>query len=135
MKMAIGTDDKYSIREGHFGESQFYSIYEIFNGEIFSQELRKNPFLTDKETHHGQTEIILDLLDDCQIFIGKSMGKKSLSKIAKKNIEVLITKIDSVEKAVNYYLNSKDEYFEYYDKNMGRFCECKNRMQPSQANG
>ena len=78
MKLAIGTDDKNSIREGHFGESQFYLIYEIRNGEIFSQELRENPFSIDKNHLHSQAKNIIDLLNDCQIFIGKSMGKKSL---------------------------------------------------------
>lgn len=127
MKLAIGTDDKLTIRQGHFGESQYYSIYEILNGQIFSQELRENPFAIDKNHVHGQAKNILDLLNDCQIFMGKSMGKKSLTTIVQKNIDAVVTEIDEVEKAVDFYLTSKDEFFRYYDKETGKFCDCRSR--------
>ncbi len=127
MKLAIGTDDKRTIRHGHFGESQYYSIYEIFNGEIFAQELRENPFAIDKNHVHGQAQNIIDLLNDCQIFIGKSMGKKSLKTIAQKNIDAIVTDIGQIEKAVHFYLISKDEFFRYYDKATGKFCDCRSR--------
>jgi len=127
MKIAVGTDDKKTIRRHHFGESQCYLIYEIVNGEIYSEELRENPFAMGKHHEHGQTGNILDLLYDCQIFMGKSMGGKSLIKIVDKNIDAIITTIDDAAEAVNAYLNSKDEYFKYYNGATGKFCECSER--------
>ena len=48
MKIAIATDDKKTIRRDHFGNSRYYFIYEILNGEISAEELRKNPYVIDR---------------------------------------------------------------------------------------
>ncbi len=45
MKIAIGTDDKKTIRKGHFGESRHYLVIEILNAQIVGEELRENPYL------------------------------------------------------------------------------------------
>ena len=127
MKIAVATDDKKTIRRGHFGESQYYLIYEILSGEIFAEELRKNPFALGKQHEHGQAKNIMDLLHDCQLFMGKSMGAKSLPKIVEKNIDAIITTMNDIAAAVNSYLNSKDQYFKYYNAETGKFCECSER--------
>ncbi len=127
MKIAVGTDDKKTIRHGHFGESQYYLIYEILNGEIFSNQIRENPYTANKSHEHGQATKIVELLHDCQIFMGRSMGARSLRQIAEKNIEVIITTINDADEAVNFYLDSKDEYFRYYNLEKKKFCECSSR--------
>ena len=127
MKIAIATDDKKTVRKKHFGESQYYLIYELLNGEIHSEEIRENPHVCTGEHVHGQAIKIVDLLHDCQIFMGRSMGAKSLKHIATKNIEVIVTSIETVDQALNYYLNSKDKYFKYYNAEKGTFCECLTR--------
>lgn len=127
MKIAIGTDDNKTIRKRHFGESQYYLIYELLNGKIHSEEIRDNPNICTGKHVHAQASKITDLLHDCQLFMGSSMGAKSLKYIAAKNIEIIVTSIENVEQALNYYLNSKDEYFKYYNAEKGKFCECINR--------
>jgi len=127
MKIAVGTDDKKTIRRGHFGESQYFLIYEILSGEICGEELRENPFALGKQHEHGQAKNIMDLLHDCQLFMGRSMGAKSLPKIVGKNVDAIITTMDDIKEAVNAYLNSKDEYFKYYNAKTGKFCECSQR--------
>lgn len=87
MKIAISTDDKTTIHNGHFGESQYYLIYEILNGEIYAEELRENPYAVGKEHQHSQVKNIMDLLHDCQLFMGKSIDARSLPNIAEKNID------------------------------------------------
>lgn len=124
MKLAVGTDDQKTIRRGHFGESKYYLIYEILNGEIYSKNWRINPFAAGKEHQHGQAKNIMELLHDCQIFMGRSMGKKSLPQIVAKNIDAIITSIENIEEAVTSYLNGKDEYFKYYNAETGEFCDC-----------
>jgi len=127
MKIAVGTDDKKTIRRKHFGESQYYLVYEILSGEIFSEELRENPHALGKQHQHGQAINIMDLLHDCQLFMGKSMGAKSLTKIAEKNIEAIITTMDDIKEAVVAYLNSNDECFKYFNATTGKFCSCRER--------
>ena len=86
MKIAIGTDDKKTIRKGHFGESAYYAVFEVLNGEIASQEIRDNP-RTGAKGHHGESGKILDLLHDCELFMARSMGKNSMAKIAEKKVD------------------------------------------------
>jgi predicted Fe-Mo cluster-binding NifX family protein len=127
MKIAIATDDKKTIRRDHFGNSRYYYIYEILNGEIYAEELRENPSVIKKQHKHGQAKDIMDLLHDCQLFIGKSIDARSLPNIAEKNIDTIITTMDDIREAVNAYLNSKDDYFKYYNAKTGEFCECSER--------
>ncbi len=127
MKIAIGTDDKKTIRRAHFGESKYYLVYEILNGEIISKEFRENPHVCTGEHAHGQAKKIMDLLPDCHLIIGRSMGKKSMDQIAKKNIDVIVTKLKNIEKTIQLYLDSNDEYFKYYDDETGKFCNCADR--------
>ena len=130
MKIAVATDDKKTIRRDHFGDSQYYFIYEILNGEIFGDELRENPFALGKQLEHDQAKNIMDLLHllhDCQLFMGKIMDVRLLPEIAEKNIDAIITTMDDINEAVKTYLNSKDQYFKYYNANTGKFCECSER--------
>ena len=127
MKIAISTDDKKTIRRDHFGDSRYYFIYEIMNGEICGDELRKNPYAIRKEYELDQTKNIMDLLYDCQLFMGKNMDAKFLPETAPKNIDAIITMMDDINEAVKAYLNSKDEFFKYYNAVTGKFCECSQR--------
>ncbi len=127
MKIAIGSDDKKTIRRAHFGESKYFMIFEILNGEIHAQEVRTNAHACEGKHVHGQAGKIIDLLSDCQIFMGRSMGARSLKQIAARNIDVLITSIKNVNEAMTAYLDSKDEYFKYYNAELEKFCECSTR--------
>ena len=127
MKIAVGTDDKKIIRRAHFGESKCYQIYEILNGKIQSKEFRENPRVCTGDQLHRQAKKIMDLLPDCQLIIGRSMGAKSLKHIAGKNVEIIITKLENIEETINLYLDSKDENFKYYNAETGKFCDCVNR--------
>ena len=93
MKIAVGTNDKKTIHRGHFGDSRYYSLYEILNGEICGEELRENPFALGKQHEHGQAKNIMDLLHDCQLFMGRSMGDRSLPKIVEKKLKEKFSKI------------------------------------------
>ncbi len=127
MKIAVATDDKITIRKGHFGEGRYYLIYEILNGQIFSEELRPNPDVLEEKHRHGNTERIMELLNDCQIFMAQNMGKKAIKKLAENNIEVIISSVKEAEKAVRFYLDGKDELFKYYDKEAEALLSCASR--------
>jgi len=127
MKIAVGTDDKKTFRKGHFGQSRYYLIFEILNGEIVSEEIRENPYVgeDEKHDHHGEAERIMDLLKDCGLFMARGMGLKSVKKISEQNIDCIITKkIDDIRTAVTRYLDGDDEDFEYFDVDQKSFAPC-----------
>ncbi|MHB2156134.1 NifB/NifX family molybdenum-iron cluster-binding protein [Calditrichota bacterium GD2] len=86
MKIAVGTDDLSAIRSGHFGESRFFKIFTVENGQIITQEIRENPFIVSQgEGHeHGQAKNIMQLLKDCDVFLARSMGMHSIPKLVEK---------------------------------------------------
>lgn len=133
MKIAIGTDDKKTIRKGHFGESRYYLVIEILNAQIVGKELRENlrenPYLESVKSkkNHGQPEKIISLLHDCSLFMTRSMGKKSLTEISSRKIDCIFTNIDDIDQAVSLYLDGKLEEFKFYDPDEKDFILCSQR--------
>ncbi|OPX39301.1 MAG: hypothetical protein B1H12_00040 [Desulfobacteraceae bacterium 4484_190.2] len=129
MKIAIGTDDKKTIRKGHFGESRHYLVIEILNAQIVGKELRENSYLEPGKSKksHGQPEKIISLLHDCSLFMARSMGKKSLTEISSRKIDCIFTNIDDIDRAVSFYLDGKLEGFKYYDPAEKNFIMCSER--------
>ena len=125
MKLAVSTDDKKTIRKGDFERARYFLIYEILNGVIFSEEIKENPYAQQKEKGNG--EKLTEFLSECQLFMGNNFDNQSLPLIAEKNIDAIISSIENIKEAVSSYLNSKDEYFKYYDAQTGRFCDCWSR--------
>ena len=130
MKIAIGTDDKKTIRNGHFGQSLFYRIVELINGEIVSEEYRDNTHVQGAESRlpHAQVEKIIGLLGDCSLFMAKNMGKTSLAKLAAHHVDCIITDIDQIDEAVSEYLYGKEDAFRYYDARKGELVPCSQRI-------
>jgi predicted Fe-Mo cluster-binding NifX family protein len=129
MKIAVGTDDNRTIRKGHFGESHYFRVIEMLNGEIVSQEVRQNPTLeSDANRHtHGQAERILELLEDCSLFMARSMGKRSMAKLADQDIDCIISEYDHIDLAVAEYIFGKEDAFQYYDVRKGGLIPCSKR--------
>lgn len=127
MKIAMGTDDNKTIRKGHFGESIYFAIFEILNGEIKSQEIRENP-RAGGEVHHGESEKILDLLHDCELYMARSMGKRSMAKIAEKKVDCIITEFPDIDQALRKFLDADDEGFQYYDFKREKLIPCSERL-------
>ncbi|GBD93031.1 dinitrogenase iron-molybdenum cofactor [bacterium BMS3Abin05] len=126
MKIAVGSDDKKTIRKGHFGESRFYLVFEVLNGEMKTEELRENPRNLE-QNHHGEAHDIVELLSDCGIFMGRSMGKKSMMKIAEKNIDCIITTTEEIDQAVAKFLEGKDEGYQFFDTASSSLLPCSMR--------
>jgi predicted Fe-Mo cluster-binding NifX family protein len=129
MKIAIGTDNGKTIRTGHFGASTYYQIIEMLNGQMVGKELRKNPYIETEHAgkSHGQAEQIIELLNDCSLFIARSMGKKSTTGIAAHHIDCIITTFETVDLALSNYLSGKKDGFKFYDVDSGKFISCLQR--------
>ena len=78
----------------------------------------------NKKAHHGQPQRILEILQDCSIFMGRSFGKRSLQVIKSRGIDCIITSIEDIDRAVSSYLDGQDEGFHYYDKKSKSFAPC-----------
>ena len=129
MKVALGTDDKKTLRKGHFGHSRYFAIIEILNGEIVANEIRKNPHVDSGEGHnsHGEPEKIRALLEDCGLFMAKRMGRRSAISLSTGGVDCIITDIDSVDQAVSTYLYKKSDQFKYFSKVADDFVPCSQR--------
>ncbi|MCD6376369.1 MAG: hypothetical protein J7L94_12630 [Caldisericaceae bacterium] len=130
MKLAVGTDDLQNIRSGHFGESRLYKIFEVQDGQITSDEVRENPFVKNDhhEYEHGQTQNIMKLLSDCDIFLARSMGLHSMPKLLQKGKKPLITKITSIEDAVGKLLNGDYSNFKCFNSETNKLESCDGRL-------
>ena len=129
MKIAIGTDDKKTIRKGHFGESRYYRIIEILNAQVVAKDLRNNPYVGGEKAraHHGQAEPIIKLLGDCALFMANSFGKRSVQEITSHRRDCIISNIESIDQAVSSYLDGKLESFSYYDPDAKDYVKCSQR--------
>lgn len=78
MNIAIGTDDKATIRKGPFGASQYSLVLEILNARVVAREWRDNDHAgEDKERdRHGHPVQVIELLRDCGLSLGRSFDTK-----------------------------------------------------------
>ncbi len=129
MKIAVGTDDHETIRKDHFGESRRYRVLEVLNAEVVGKEWRESAhiMLENGRARHGQSQRIIELLQDCSLFMGRSFGKRSLQMIKSRGIDCIITSIENIDRAVSSYLDGQDEGFHYYDKKSKAFSPCAER--------
>lgn len=130
MKIAVGTDDLQTIRSGHFGESKYYKIFEVRDGQIISNEVRENPFVENdhQEHEHGQAKNIMKLLNDCDIFLARSMGLHSMPKLLQKGKKPLITKTTSIEEAVDKVINGDYDNFKCFNPETKKLEACDGRL-------
>ncbi len=131
MKIAVGTDDLKTIRSGHFGESRYYKIFTIENGQLNSEEIRENPFIVSEESEHhehGQAKNIAKLLNDCDIFLAKSMGLHSIPKLFEKGKQPVITKINSIDEAIGKFILGQYDQFKCFDLKRMKFGSCEGRL-------
>ncbi len=126
MKIAVGTDDLENIRSGHFGESRFYKIFTIENGQILRTEVRENPYVlnAEKEHEHGQAKNIMQLLKDCDVFLARSMGLHSIPRLIEKGKKPLITKISRIDAAIGQILSGDWSQFKCFDVQKAKFVTC-----------
>ena len=99
--IAIGVENENKMWEDHFGESPYFYLYDL-EGKLV--ETRLNPFgengTATKE--HGNPHQIIDLLSECSVFIGCSLGKAK--KIREMGFEAILTTETDPKAALAAYL-------------------------------
>ncbi|MCD6289604.1 MAG: hypothetical protein J7M34_03805 [Anaerolineae bacterium] len=103
--IAIGVDAKRRIWGGHFGIAPLYQIYDL-DGKLLEE--RQNPYgagAGQKIQHHDDPKLIIELLSECRVFIGRRMGDHSKEQLEKRwGITTVLTSERSPEEALKAYL-------------------------------
>ena len=122
MKIAVGTDDKQYIRKGHFGDSLYYFIFTVDGQTILTESVVQNPHSDDAakkgrnhQHHHGKVNAIWSTLNGVDVFIGRSMGRESVSKLIERGVLPVLTRIENIQEAVQAFLKDEKEKFLYFD--------------------
>ena len=103
MKVAISTKDGKSITTDHFGEGNWFLIYEIENGKYELVERRRNT--TPPEDEHGSKEKamgISSVLKDVDILFGFQFGP-NIMRIKDKFLPV-VSREKSIEISLKLFL-------------------------------
>jgi len=120
MKIAIGTDDRATIRRGHFGESTYFCIFTVFNAQIHSEECRDNPYHLERHIPE-KFKKIEELLHDCDVLVGRSMGHEGFTNLPLKGKQILITTHEQIDEAIDAFLSGRHESFKIYDMELRKF--------------
>lgn len=101
MKIAIASQNKTTITE-HAGHCQKFWIYETKESEIIDKKLLE---LSREESFHHSSADAPHPLDEVQVLIAGGMGRGLMQRLARKEIEGIITKETDLDKAVSAYLD------------------------------
>ena len=123
-KIAIATDDQKRVT-GHIGRCRGFMIYEIDGGKIINKETRENQFTNHRmggahHHHHGEGEghggqgqgrhsheHLINGLKDCSYLISSGGGWRVVEDLKQHNITTLFTNVESIDDAVNKFINGE----------------------------
>jgi predicted Fe-Mo cluster-binding NifX family protein len=118
MKIAIPTDDGIHIN-AHFGRSKAFKIIEIQDDKVIREETRTNDFTGHALGHHHDQDhgahphdhqhshsAILAALGDCTAVIANGMGQRLYDDLQQAQVQVFITKLNSISTAVEGFINN-----------------------------
>jgi predicted Fe-Mo cluster-binding NifX family protein len=97
MKIAAVTEDGVTISQ-LFGRASFYMVFTIENSKVASLEKRPETGLHDTNSR---------IIDDCQVLIAGGMGWDTFKDLWTRNIQPILTNVESVNKAVKLYIAGK----------------------------
>ena len=122
MKIAAITEDGATISQ-HFGRAPLYLVVTVEDGKVVSKETR------DKAGHHTfaahHTELapgekhgydagaqtrhasMTGNIADCQVLIAGGMGWGAYESIRGRNIQAIVTDVETIDEAVKLYLEGK----------------------------
>lgn len=116
MKIAVATAEGKTI-SAHFGRSPFFAVYEIADGKVINQEMRRNTFTGHfRGGAHGEGhqdhrkgdehahQTVAEGLQDCQTVISHGMGRRAWEDLRSRGIEMIVTDETEVERALHLYL-------------------------------
>jgi predicted Fe-Mo cluster-binding NifX family protein len=113
MRLALGTDDKKTLRRELFGDSHYFCIAEVKAGKWKVLEYRDNPHadpaIADKPP------LVLQFLGDCTAFLSRSLRKGAFVLFAKNGKIPLVTSHETIDDALSAIARRELHRFKRFD--------------------
>lgn len=129
MRIAAVSDDGKTI-SAHFGRARYYVVLEVEGGAIVSGETREKPgHHTFHQQHQHEPEHrpdgahahgeghgmgsgaqerhrgMIEVIQDCGVVLARGMGRGAYLHMQQAGIRPIVTDIESIQDAVNAYLD------------------------------
>lgn len=105
---AVSTDDAQISR--HFGRAPYYVVITLEEGREVAREVREKPTHSHGHGHHEEHnhddihQAMLAPIQDCDVLIAGGMGIPMEKMARRRGMEVVLTRLRSVDEAVKQYL-------------------------------
>jgi len=100
MKIAIASQDKQTITP-HAGRCQNFWIYDIDQTAVLGKSFLELP---KEQSFHNSSPHAPHPLDEVQVLIAGGMGRELVGRLARKEIEGIVTQEINPDQAVSAYL-------------------------------
>lgn len=120
-KVAFASADEKNMVNKHFGDANFYMIYEISKSEVVFIEKRENITTEKDELFHGdpqKADKISKIVPDVQVLCNKQFGK-NITNMTKKYVPIVFD-IENIDKAIQIIQNNFDKVIEEWNKKENR---------------
>ncbi len=101
LKVCVPLSDGTSVFDGHMGDAPSFGIYELReNGYTLLEERKNVPF---KEKGHGnrkKMEHILEVVGDCDLFIGSVLSPNFLNLRDNTDVQPVVSKLGDISKTL-----------------------------------
>ena len=123
MKIAAVSDDGITICQ-HFGRAMLYVVITVEDGEVIGKETRpkaghhtfaggQHAEMVPGERHgydagsQARHAAMAESITDCQVLIAGGMGWGAYESMKSRNIEGIVTDVQSIDEAVKLYVEGK----------------------------
>ena len=122
MKIAAITEDGIGISQ-HFGRAPLYLVVTVEDGKIVNKETREKSGHHAFAAHHSELApgekhgydaaaqrrhaSMMDNIADCQVLIAGGMGWGAYDSLKTRNIQAIVTDVETIDEAVKLYLEDK----------------------------
>ena len=106
IKIAVPTNDGKTIFPKMLGMAKEFFIFKIVSKTKFKLvEIRPNPY--EHSMQHLKTLDVYDLLSDCLVIISAHIGRKGVSRLEKRGMELFFKKVN-IEEALDYFIKERE---------------------------
>ena len=106
MRVAFGMENENYLKDGHYGDSKFFLIYEIDDGKITLIERRENSAQVNSEKHGDVDKFraVISQLQDVDAFAAYRMGPNFVRIRDNTDKKVFFTRARDLKTAINRVL-------------------------------
>ncbi|MEW6060597.1 MAG: NifB/NifX family molybdenum-iron cluster-binding protein [Bacteroidota bacterium] len=119
MRIAFGTDDNITLKQERFGDSRQFRIVTIDNDTVTTTELRNNPF-ADPAIENKPPKI-LSLLNDCDVFVGRSWRTGSFTLFTESGKTVFLSHEEDLDAIISSILSHDFSSLKKFDSREQKF--------------